>query len=226
MTSMGDLPRNETGRRLFDESGEALVLFEPGSGRLLDANRAAYRLMGYGAAAVRSLTLGALFKGLGPEGLARLGSVGENGGWQRLDYDVFLRRPGGEVTPVRVSASRARAAPAPVGLLCVHHAESGCEEALERFLDLADDLCPCCVVGLDGCFHAVNAAWQACLGYRAEEFSNAPVARFLHPEERDQALLVSDTQVRGEHRFVHRNGSERRLAWRATFAGGLVGRQS
>jgi len=32
--------------------------------------------------------------------------------------------------------------------------------------------------------------------------------------------------VRGEHRFVHRNGSERRLAWRATFAGGLVGRQS
>ena len=54
--------RDELARTLFEESGDALFLFDPDSGELLDANPTAQRLSGFPLAVLRRLPVSYLFR--------------------------------------------------------------------------------------------------------------------------------------------------------------------
>ncbi len=235
MTSIESVSRFVAAGPWFEVSSEALIVFEPASGRVVDANPEALRLTDYTAAAIRTLTLDRLLKGpaAGTEDLERLRRVGQSGGGVVVATEgVFLRGRHGRSVAVSLRASRARGGDEPLGLIALSTPSSSPSsspgsaltdfpasdpEAFERLFPLTSDLC--CVIGPDGQFLWVNRAWEDALGYPAEELLQGPIARFLHPDDHDRPGPAAPSRF--ESRFRQRDGGERRLAWRALVVGGL-----
>ena len=93
--------------------------------------------------------------------------------------------------------------------------------ALEgRFFELSIDML--CVLGFDGHFRRLNAAWERTLGFTVDELTSRPFLEFVHPDDRARTLN-QNRQVRGggqalafENRYVCKDGSFRWLHWNAT----------
>jgi PAS domain S-box-containing protein len=90
----------------------------------------------------------------------------------------------------------------------------------ERFFELSIDML--CVLGFDGYFRRLNAAWERTLGYSVDELRARPFLDFVHPDDRERTLN-QNRQVRGggqarefENRYRCRDGSFRWLRWNAT----------
>ena len=89
----------------------------------------------------------------------------------------------------------------------------------ERFFDLSIDML--CVLGFNGYFRRLNAAWERTLGYTVAELTSRPFIEFVHPDDRWRTLNQNG-QVRGggqalsfENRYVCKDGSYRWLRWNA-----------
>lgn len=91
----------------------------------------------------------------------------------------------------------------------------------ERLFELADDLLA--TLDRDGRFTAVNPAWERTLGWSEEELLGARATDFVHPLDlegaRELSLGRSDA-VEFENRFRCKDGSYRRLEWRARLVDG------
>lgn len=90
----------------------------------------------------------------------------------------------------------------------------------QRFFDLSIDML--CVLGFDGHFKRLSAAWETTLGFTRAELMSRPFIEFVHPDDR-QRTLGQNGQVRGggqarsfENRYLHRDGSFRWLLWNST----------
>ncbi|HVY96839.1 MAG TPA: sensor domain-containing diguanylate cyclase, partial [Solirubrobacterales bacterium] len=97
------------------------------------------------------------------------------------------------------------------------------DERARRFFDLSQDLL--CTFDVAGRAVEVNAAWEDCLGYRAEELVGQPLLRLVHREERERtraaaaALFEEGIEDVGfENRYRAKDGSEHWLRWSATLA--------
>ncbi|MGZ8698027.1 MAG: PAS domain-containing sensor histidine kinase [Gaiellaceae bacterium] len=94
---------------------------------------------------------------------------------------------------------------------------------LERFFDLSIDMM--CVLGYDGFYKRVNAAFQRTLGFTQEELLAQPFLAFVHPDDRQAS--VADLEQLGsgiqtgiyEERHLHKDGSYRWLQWTAVSGG-------
>jgi PAS domain S-box-containing protein len=76
------------------------------------------------------------------------------------------------------------------------------------------------VVTSDTHFLYVSPAWEACLGYTAEELYGRPICEFLHPDDvNDTRRRRAEQQVSDgfENRFIHKAGGYRWLAWQGTY---------
>lgn len=89
----------------------------------------------------------------------------------------------------------------------------------ERFFELSIDML--CVLGFDGYFRRLNAAWERTLGFSAEELLSRPFFEFVHPDDRTRTLN-QNRDVRGgghalsfENRYLCKDGSFRWLRWNA-----------
>lgn len=93
------------------------------------------------------------------------------------------------------------------------------EAEFVRFFAQSLDLM--CIAGLDGYFKYLNPAWTTRLGWTVEELQEKPFLHFVHPEDREATLAEIDVLAQGEdtisfeNRYLHRNGSYRRLRWSA-----------
>jgi len=92
-------------------------------------------------------------------------------------------------------------------------------EMVEVLFELSQDMM--CVAAADGRFIKVNAMWSACLGYSHAELTSGPWLDFVHPD--DKAKTVAAAQQMGverliafENRYRHKDGSYRRISWRAS----------
>jgi PAS domain S-box-containing protein len=90
----------------------------------------------------------------------------------------------------------------------------------ERFFDLSIDML--CVLGFNGYFRRLNAAWERTLGYTVGELTSRPFIEFVHPDDRARTLNQNGS-VRGggqalsfENRYLCKDGSFRWLRWNAT----------
>jgi PAS domain S-box-containing protein len=94
---------------------------------------------------------------------------------------------------------------------------------LEVFFDLTFDLA--CIFQLDGSFQMLNSVWEQVTGWTVEALQSSPWIEFVHPE--DVALtqeclytlsnqMVSSSIVQFENRWLHKDGSYSRLAWRVS----------
>ena len=83
------------------------------------------------------------------------------------------------------------------------------------------------VVGVDGTFQAVNPAWTAILGWRADEIVGRNHARFSHPDDRAASAaaheLAKTSALRQyENRVIHKDGSYRWVSWIASADGDRI----
>lgn len=83
------------------------------------------------------------------------------------------------------------------------------------------------VVGTDGVFRAVNPAWTATLGWRADELVGRSFLDFIHPDDHpsSRGALASasvDVLPTYENRYRHKDGSYRWISWVAAPEGELI----
>ena len=84
----------------------------------------------------------------------------------------------------------------------------------ERFFNLSLDMQ--CIIGSDGIFKRVNPAWQAVLGWSAEEILSMSWLDIVHPDDKlaTLALVAGPGElVEYENRYRCRDGSYRSLMW-------------
>ena len=80
----------------------------------------------------------------------------------------------------------------------------------------------------DGRFLAVNPAWTALLGWSEDELRTMHVDMLRHPDDADYSrdgrmrLAQGAPRVRQENRFLHKDGSWRRISWTMTAEQGLI----
>ena len=102
--------------------------------------------------------------------------------------------------------------------------ESAVHDEFDRLWDASPDLLA--VVGFDGYCLRLNRAWEETLGLTPEELMSAPLADFVHHEDRAGTIAEMEKLQRSqaaalfENRFRAHDGSYRWLAWRAVAAPG------
>jgi PAS domain S-box-containing protein len=96
------------------------------------------------------------------------------------------------------------------------------ESELDRLFDLSLDLF--CVVGIDGYFKRLNAAFESVLGYSREELLSRPFFDFVHVADREATrdeltrLENGGIAIRFQNRYICKDGSVRWLSWSASAA--------
>ncbi|HWE75276.1 MAG TPA: PAS domain S-box protein [Stellaceae bacterium] len=96
----------------------------------------------------------------------------------------------------------------------------------DRIWQVSEDLLG--VSTFDGRFLAVNPAWTALLGWSEDEIRGMHVDLLRHPDDADYSragrtrLAQGAPRVRQENRFLHKDGSWRRIAWTMTAEQGLI----
>lgn len=92
-------------------------------------------------------------------------------------------------------------------------------EIHERLFNLSGEML--CTATARGFFVELNPAWEATLGWTREELCSRPFVEFVHPEDRDATLAATARLAGGSHlvsfenRYACKDGSYRRLLWRA-----------
>lgn len=92
------------------------------------------------------------------------------------------------------------------------------EEERDRFFGVSIDML--CLANVDGFFSRVSPAFQATLGWTAEEVTNRPFIDLIHPDDKESTLAEIERLRSGlpsldfENRYRHRDGSWLWIAWR------------
>jgi PAS domain S-box-containing protein len=78
-----------------------------------------------------------------------------------------------------------------------------------------------CIAGTDGYFKAVNPAFEAALGYTADELLARPFVELTHPEDRDVTVAETQNLASGQptlsftNRYQAKDGTWVRMEWTA-----------
>jgi two-component system, cell cycle sensor histidine kinase and response regulator CckA len=108
----------EMSRTLFEESSDALFLFDPETEQLLDANPMAQRLSGFTQQQLLRLTVSYLFRSEKQGGMAGLRGAFKKTGFFHSKGDYLLRHQKEHVwVPVNLSVSRIHVQPKTLGLV-------------------------------------------------------------------------------------------------------------
>ncbi len=112
--------RDELAVTLFEESGDALFLFDPASEAMIDVNPMAERLSGYPYADLLRMQVMYLFRSTSPGGVHRLRHAFQRTGLFHSQEDFLLRhQKDGVWVPVNLTVTRLHARPRTLGLITV-----------------------------------------------------------------------------------------------------------
>jgi PAS domain S-box-containing protein len=211
---------------LFEECGDALFLFEPADGRLVDVNRAGQRLSGFPLRELLGRSVTALFRHDGPGGPQHLLEAASQPGVFQAAHGFHLCTvQEGVWIPVHLSAARLHVKPQPLGLLTArdgreqHEAQcrlAKAEGELRRVLAAVSECLWQGEVDAAGrcAFHAFSPAVEQLTGKAAEYFLEG-VHRWwaiVHPEDQPRwaralVRLRGGQPSREEYRLVRPDGT-------------------
>lgn len=95
------------------------------------------------------------------------------------------------------------------------------EEAIFTLFEMTPDLV--CIVNREGYFQKINPAVSATLGFTTEELMAFPVARFIHPDDKERTAINRSRLLKGEpllnfqNRYVTKNGNTVWLEWTSVY---------
>ncbi len=222
--------REELALTLFEESGDALFLFDPTSEQLLDANPMAERLSGFSHAELLQMKATYLFRSEAQGGLLRLRHAFRKTGIFHSQEGFFLRHRQEHVwVPVNLTITRLHARPQPLGLITARDIRERREAAvrveraeaeLRRVLGAVTDCLWSAEFDAAGrwghCYY--SPVVEAIVGRPPAAFARGPEAwaAVVYPEDRplwDQMVLRlrsgQAAQEDGEYRVVRPDGTVR-----------------
>ncbi len=94
------------------------------------------------------------------------------------------------------------------------------EFLFKNILNKSQDLI--CIVGMDGYFKYTNPAWEKIIGYTESELLSKPIFDFMHSDDHKisadeiEKLMTGQYAIDFENRYIHKDGSIRRISWMAT----------
>jgi two-component system cell cycle sensor histidine kinase/response regulator CckA len=214
--------QTELSQALFEEAGDALILFDPDSEQVIDANPMAQRLSGFTRAELLRLQASYLFRAEAQGGLNRLrNAYRKTGVFHSQEGFVLRTKRDGSWIPVNLTITRLHLAPRTLGLMTVrdvreqreaHNQLKKVESELRRVLAAISD----CLWSAE-----IDARGQWTYSYFSpvvEKITGQPADYFLgghhrwwsaiHPEDRprwEKALL----RLRGGHS----SQEEYRIVW-------------
>lgn len=222
---MSAYDRDELAVTLFEESGDALFLFDPVGEAMLDANPMAQRLTGFSHAQLLGMQATYLFRSSVPGGLTRLRHAFQRTGLFHSQEDFLLRhQKDGVWVPVNLTVTRLHGRSKTLGLLTVRDISERkkFETSLlhERHLlhSLLDNI-PDHIYFKDtqGCFLRINKAKadmhglgcpEEALNKSDADFFEADFARRTQADER--RVMETGCQIIGqEERITDGQGQER-----------------
>jgi PAS domain S-box-containing protein len=221
----------ELAQTLFEESGDALFLFDPDSEELLDVNPMAQRLSGYTRQELLRLPVRYLFRSEVQGGLNRLRSAYQKTGLFHSQEGFLLRHQlDGIWIPVNLTVTRLHTRPKPAGLITARDVSERRqaqqqlrkkEEQLREVLGSVSDCLWSAEVGEQGTLvgRYCSPVAQRLTGFPVEHFAGpSSWVEIIHPDDRPHlqgALrnLLARTSEREEVevRIVAADGSERWL---------------
>jgi two-component system, cell cycle sensor histidine kinase and response regulator CckA len=105
---------------LFEESGDALFLFDPETEQILDANAKAQRLSGFSLRSLLSMPMTQMFQFEAPENLQKIRQASQESGTFHSQEGYFLRTMQESVwIPVNLTIARLHVKPKTLGLVTV-----------------------------------------------------------------------------------------------------------
>jgi diguanylate cyclase (GGDEF)-like protein/PAS domain S-box-containing protein len=208
-------------RRIFTENGSVMLLVEPDSGEIVDANPAASTYYGYARKQLVGMSIGQI-NILPPEEVAleRQRSVRE----ERNRFNFCHRLACGEVRDVEVYSSPIHVKGRPLLFSIVHditerkQAEDQLRDSEERFRKTFEQA-PVGMVHLsfEGLFLRCNARFAEIVGYAPEEVVGLTHTEITPPEDHAQGAALLQEMAAGttsiatvERRLIRKNGS---LTW-------------
>ncbi len=197
-----------------------IILFLREDGRIMEANDAAVAAYGYSRAELLRMDASEL---RAAEDVANQKEQFARIKTENIPaFEALQRRKGGNTFPVEITARGAVIGEQRILVEIVRDIteRKRAERERDRFIHISLDMM--CVCTLDGHFTRVNPAWEASLGYSAEEICSVPFMDFVHPDDREatasaMSVLNENRNVAGfENRYRCKDGSYKWLLWSAT----------
>jgi two-component system sensor kinase FixL len=103
--------------RIFEESNDAFIVFQPSDGLILEVNATAQRLSGCRRRELIDRDLADVLKARSTSSVSDLLKTTRQTGFYRAKEGFLITRPDGSIVPLSISVSRIHTQPEPVGLL-------------------------------------------------------------------------------------------------------------
>jgi PAS domain S-box-containing protein len=197
-----EVSREELAITLFEESGDALFLFEPDTEELIDVNPAAERLSGFFCRELLRMQVTYLFRSSVQGGLNRLRQAFKTTGLFHSQEDFFLRhKTPDRWIPVNLTATRLHTRAKTLGLITARDI-SECRRLEDKIIRMAaivnSSQDAIMSESLDGTIESWNPAAERMYGYAAEEVIGKEVALLIPPEHLRSLYTRLDRLGQGE----------------------------
>jgi two-component system cell cycle sensor histidine kinase/response regulator CckA len=210
-------------RKMFEMHSAIMLLIEPITGAILDANKAAERFYGYTRSKLRSMSIQNI-NALPPDEVKVQWNLALK---KQQDYFIFPHRlANGDVRTVEVHSAPIEQNGTSILFSIIHDitdrkkTEASLRENEERYRIVADFTYDWEYwVDSEGNFLYVSPSCERITGYSAEEFINDPdlMNRIIHPDDRTEMLshyhnmrkVIPDASDSMDFRIIRRDGATR-----------------
>lgn len=218
---------------IFHNNHTVMLVIEPGTGVIVDANQAACNFYQY----PKEELIG---KNIGQINILPMEEIKAEMERARSEARSFFnfrhRLANGEIKDVEVYSGPIVSNDGRQLLYSVIHdstqrikAEASVHQKtleLNSFFDVSVDLMV--IASMDGYFLRLNNAWEKLLGYPVEEIQRSQFFDFIHPDDIEKTKnvmteLINQKPIEGfENRYRCKDGSYRWIEWHAAPMGGMI----
>jgi PAS domain S-box-containing protein len=219
----------ELAQSLFEESGDALFLFDPETEQVLEVNPMARRLSGFTRQEMLHMQVTNLFRSERQGGIKRLRlAFGKTGVFHAQDGFLLRNRVAGVWLPVNLSLTRLHLKPRALGLVTARDAREQRETQLQarqreealrrseaRFRSIVQNSSDIvAILDAAGTLRYLSPKLEDVLGHRPHTWLGKSAFEFIHPEDRDGIAGIFKNRASSpgvgapcEFRMAHANGS-------------------